>query len=300
MRHLEPSAGVRASVLEFLHACPLCGVSRLDQYCRVPSLYSAGEFICYDRCIGCDVVFRNPRLPATTRIEGYRDRQVPASWKELSLRTQAHYRYLARRLLELQSPRTGGRLLDFGCGAGGFLVEAQRAGFDPFGLELNRDLARHVLATYGIPVHSGEIEDSDFPSDRFDVIVSFEVFEHLIDPRRVLQRLIDSLSPNGLLLIEVPNLHDFRERWRHGTTMDDSHLFYFNRRSLGRLLHSCGLGVIEVHEGLRPVRLLGEAAARLPTTAYRAFERTMASLQLKTALGVISAPIATSRHEGAT
>lgn len=281
---------IRASLLEYLHGCPLCEGSRLVQYCRVPSLFKEREFIRYDRCVTCDIVFRNPRLPLSVRIEGYRDRAFTATRKALTPRTQAHYRYVVRRLLELLPPGTGRRVFDFGCGAGGFLLEATKAGLEPYGLELNRDLAQHVTQTYGIPVHCGQISDADFPVDRFDLIVSFQVFEHLMDPRGVLQSLGRHLAPRGLLLIEVPNLHDSRERWRRGATMDDSHLFYFNRTSLSRLLRSCGLEVVETHEGLRPYRLLGDAAARLPAAAYRALERTMATLQLKTVLGVIATP----------
>ena len=39
------SAGVRASLLEYLHACPVCGHAGLRHYGRVASLYNPGEFI---------------------------------------------------------------------------------------------------------------------------------------------------------------------------------------------------------------------------------------------------------------
>lgn len=282
--------GVRVSLLEYLHACPLCGASELRPYCRVPSLFEAGEYIRYDRCTRCDVVFRNPRLPAPARLDGYRDRVCSPEQTALVPRTQAHYRYLVRRLTALLPPGAGRRVLDFGCGAGGFLVEARREGLDAFGLELNRHLAAHVQQTYAVPVHSGVISDPGFPPHRFDLITSFEVFEHLLDPRGTLLELVRHLEPHGLLLIEVPNLHDTRERWRRGATMDDSHLFYFGRRSLTALLHACGLAVREVHEGLRPWRAFGTAAERLPMVAQRGFERVMAALQVKTALAVIAAP----------
>ena len=281
---------MRASLLEYLHACPLCEGSRFVQYCRVPSLFTDGEFIRYDRCATCDVVFRNPRLPAASRIDRYRDREFTAAEKALTPRTQTHYCYVVRRLLELRAPGTGRRVFDFGCGAGGFLLEAKSGGLEPYGLELNRDLAGHVSQAYGIPVHSGQVTDPGFSADPFDFIVSFQVFEHLLDPRDALSSLVGRLAPRGLLLIEVPTLHDARERVRRGATMDDSHLFYFNRHSLSLLLRRCGLEVVESHEGLRPYRLLGDAAARLPAAVYRGIERTMAALQLKTVLGIIATP----------
>jgi len=277
-----------AAALELLPACPVCSATALAEYCRVPSLFDAGETIRYDRCGGCGVVFRNPRLQAAARTDAYRDRVMRPEQKALVPRAQTHYRFLARRLRALLPGSSPRRTLDFGCGSGGFLVAARDAGLEPFGLELNRDLANHVRATYGIPVHGGEIADPALGDRRFDVIASFQVFEHLIDPRGVLEELLHRLAPDGVMLIEVPNLNDVRERWRRGATMDDSHLFYFDRASLPHLLRSCGLDVVEIHEGMRPSRFLGAAAARLPIGVYRLLERAMAAIGLTTVLCVIA------------
>ena len=88
------------------------------------------------------------------------------------------------------------------------------------------------------------------------------VIEHLTDPKGTLLALKRHLIPPGLLLIEVPNLRHFRERLRTGATMDDSHLFYFSRRSLTNLLDTCGFDVLHVSEGLRPFRAFGDRARR--------------------------------------
>jgi SAM-dependent methyltransferase len=291
---VSPTAGAsappRSSTLEFFHACPICGAARLREYCRVPSLFTRDDFIRYDRCLGCGVVFRNPRLPVSDRLDRYRQREATARVPETPPHTHAHYRYVAHRLRTLLPAAAGRRLFDFGCGAGGFLAAALEAGFEPFGLELNRALAREVSERLGVGVHSGLVSDPDFPQSTFDVITSFEVFEHLTDPRGTLGDLARHLAPHGLLLIEVPNLHDARERWRRGSTMDDSHLFYFDRGSLSHLLTTAGFTIVEVSEGLRPYRLLGPGAARLPAPLYRALERTTAALQLKTALAVVATP----------
>jgi cyclopropane fatty-acyl-phospholipid synthase-like methyltransferase len=185
-------------------------------------------------------------------------------------------------------PGGGRRLLDFGCGAGGFLLEARSAGFEVMGLELNRELARHVTAAYGIPVHQGLVEAPEFAGERFDVILSSQVFEHLLDPRATLVVLRDHLNDSGLVLIEVPNLHDIRERLRRGSTMDDSHIFYFSRRSLPRLLSECGFRTLRIEEGLRPFRFLGDAARGWPLAALSFTERVLSGLQIKTILSVIA------------
>jgi len=90
------------------------------------------------------------------------------------------------------------------------------------------------------------------------------------------------------LLVEVPNLRDTRERIRRGALMDDSHLFYFSSRSLRRLLEDGGFRVLEVHEGLRPYRLVPPTLFQLPDWAVRLGERAMGALQLKTGLSVLA------------
>ncbi len=57
-------------------------------------------------------------------------------------------------------------------------------------------------------------------SERFDVVVSFETKEHLLQPNKFLQRIHNLLAPEGYLLLSVPlsetrhldpyHLHAFR------------------------------------------------------------------------------------------
>jgi SAM-dependent methyltransferase len=281
------SAGVLASLLEYLHACPLCREERLQHYCRVPSLFKPHCYIHYERCRGCGVVLRNPRLPEAYRVSRYAETVLPDSRKRLVARKQIHYEYVSRELVRLCATGTPGRLLDFGCGAGGFLVAARDHGFDVAGLEVNRDLARHVETTYSIPVFAGLIDDPGFGLGPFDVIASFQVFEHLIDPRHTLERLLTHLAPGGLLLIEVPNLAALGERLRRGSTMDDSHLFYFDARSLSRLMREAGFEIVRIEQGLRLHRLVGERWKVFPRPLLRLSERTLALLWIRTGLTVI-------------
>lgn len=98
------------------------------------------------------------------------------------------------------SIRTGPvRLLDFGCGWGGFLKAAKSFGFDAVGVD--RSTAR--IEGAGVPV---------FPSlqaieqrEKFHAITLFEVLEHLDEPAAVLNELADHIVPGGVLVLETPN-----------------------------------------------------------------------------------------------
>lgn len=282
------SASVQATLLEYLHACPVCRHDRLGHYCRVPSLFNPGEYIRYERCAGCGTVLRNPRLPPDDRLQRYEDGEVSERQKRIDPVSQLHYGYMMRRLrrwLPAAAPR---RLLDFGCGAGGFLLAAREAGFEPHGLELSRGLARHVEQVHGIPIFQGLVTDPAFAGERFHVILTSQVFEHLLDPRETLQALRRHLVAPGLLLIEVPNLRDVRERLHRGRLMDDSHLFYFSAASLSRMLETGGFQVLEVQEGLRPFRHFGGRLAHAPDPLVYAFQRLMSACQVKTGLSVFA------------
>ncbi len=286
------AAGVQASTLEYLHACPICTGAELRHYCRVPSRFNPGEFIRYERCDGCGVVLRNPRLPAAYRLDRYAEFGYSAEAKKLDRKSQVHYWFMMQVINRLLPLGGGRRLLDLGCGAGGLLVEARAAGFDVMGLELSRDLAQHVRDNLGIPIHQGLVGDQALDGRRFDVITSSQVFEHLLDPRQTLADVRAHLAPGGVILIEVPNLRDIRERIRRGSTMDDSHLFYFNRPSLTRLLKDGGFQVLQVHEGLRPYRFLGDRARRWPVPWMRAAEQALSVCQVKTVLSVVASAAA--------
>ncbi len=279
---------VPASLLDYLHGCPLCGATRLFHYARVPSLFDRGEFIRYERCSGCGVVLRNPRLPEGRRLEAYESAPLRPEQTLLDARNQVHYHHTLRWLRLLLPPRDGVRLLDFGCGAGGFLLEARAGGYrDLMGLELSRGLAQHVEQVHGFPVFQGLIDAPAFRDQHFDLIVANQVFEHLLDPGQTLAAVRAHLRSPGVLLIEVPNLRHLRECLVRGSTLDDSHLFYFDRHSLSRLLRAHGFAVARVEEGLRPYHLGGlRAVRRAPLWATSVLERLAAALGVRTGLSV--------------
>lgn len=281
------TASVPASLFEYLHACPVCLHTGLEHYARCPSLFTAGEFIVYERCHGCGVVFRNPRLPPSERLSIYVDKVLPDSLKELMPRNQVHYAHILREIGRLYPQDAGRRLFDFGCGSGGFLLEAQKAGFEVMGLELNKDLAAFVRGRYGIPVHQGLIDDPAFAAERFNIILSAQVFEHLLDPRQTLLDLKQHLVKPGFVLIEVPNQLAIKETLRRGETLDDSHLFYFSARALSAMLENCGFEVLKVQEGVRFYRLW-RAAQRWPHWLNEGATSLAAALQLKTGLSVLA------------
>ena len=105
------------------------------------------------------------------------------------------------------------------------------------------------------------ITSSDRRFDRkFDVIAMFHVLEHLEDPHAMLTTIRSLLVPDGLLLIEVPNLMG---PWRMppGEFFRIEHLSNFSPRTLLQLLRRSGFSVTAQDSDsflIRMVSKLGE------------------------------------------
>ena len=121
--------------------------------------------------------------------------------------TPEHYRKTTikdsmRRFRFTQNIIEGKSVLDFGCGAGGYLVLAKDIAATAEGVELEQ-VMRDGLNAEGIKCASS-LDDVG----SFDVITMFHVLEHLDEPLLYLEKIKEHLNKDGKLLIEVPNADD--------------------------------------------------------------------------------------------
>ncbi len=140
------------------------------------------------------------------------------------------------------------KLLEIGCGAGDFLIEAQRYGFDVEGLEYSQhaaDTANARLGKYAVRV--GSPEDECLLQSTYDVVGAFDVIEHLRDPRRALEYLRTALKPQGLLAIVTPSLDSWSHRMlgRYWMEYKTEHFTYFTKRSLAQILEATGFEKVQ-------------------------------------------------------
>ena len=144
-------------------------------------------------------------------------------------------------------------VLDVGCAVGvlgQYLTEQQNCSVD--GIEGNVEAAKIARPFYR-RIMVTDLESADLrqlmEGARYDRIVCADVLEHLRDPGQVLQRLKDHLTPDGKILISIPNIGhigvflellsgDFR--YREEGLLDRTHLRFFTRRSFLYLLAENG------------------------------------------------------------
>jgi 2-polyprenyl-3-methyl-5-hydroxy-6-metoxy-1,4-benzoquinol methylase len=152
-----------------------------------------------------------------------------------------------RRVDMLKPMLANKNILDFGCGAGGFLSKARYLSSSMVGIELERRV-REFWANK-IRIHSDLAE----AGEGFDLITAFHVIEHLPDPVAMLKALAHKLSKNGRMVVEVPSSEDalltlYASKEFQRFTYWSQHLFLFNTQTLKDLVERAGLRVASVQQ----------------------------------------------------
>ncbi len=123
---------------------------------------------------------------------------------------RALHRNLIRVWLGLAARRSGGeRLLDAGCGTGGFLARLGDARPGALIVGFDRDaLACRFARAKGAAVAQASIDDLPFADRSFDAVFSADVLCHSgVDQREALLEMRRCLKPGGLLVLNLPAYH---------------------------------------------------------------------------------------------
>lgn len=100
------------------------------------------------------------------------------------------------------------RVLDAGCGVGyGANILAEAGAREVVGVDNAAEVIEAVRdrARPNVYLEVGDLRHLGFPDDSFDVVVCFEVIEHVEDPFAVLDELARVLSSTGFLALSTPN-----------------------------------------------------------------------------------------------
>lgn len=103
----------------------------------------------------------------------------------------------------------GATILDFGCGAGQAIRDLQRRGFDAYGFDVQEKWepdtdASDLIEAGIIRVNTDITAPLPFPDDMFDVVLSYQVFEHVQDYDHSVSELARIMKPGGVSLHVFP------------------------------------------------------------------------------------------------
>lgn len=221
--------------MEIVDRCELCRGTEFSPFLKGRDrLHGIGSEFQLVRCLGCGLVFVNPR-PDREEIKRfyppgygpYVESGGPSHRHRLSpLRRRiysAFYNYphgnhrkgiflkllllpvkwtVARNTIAFQGE---GKILDIGAGSGSFLASMKALGWDPYGVDISSEAVRRARGM-GVKMFQGRVQDASFPDRFFDVITLRAVLEHVHHPMETLQEVHRILRDRGIVYIVVPNI----------------------------------------------------------------------------------------------
>ncbi|MCX6762602.1 MAG: class I SAM-dependent methyltransferase [Candidatus Moranbacteria bacterium] len=209
-------------------------------------------------CEVCETFFTNPRPTPEILSWFYKDSVNYNYWDKYIFPSSER----ARRK-KIVAPRVDkiinlckkfgvktGSILEVGAGHGTFCQEM-----------MSRKIFEEVIAvepvasqaktceSKGIRTINSTIEKIKFnKKDLFDVVVNFEVMEHLFSPKGFISNCQKFFKKGGLFIFTLPNGKgfDISTLGKLSDSVDHEHLNYFNPKSIELLLNKCGFKVVDI------------------------------------------------------
>lgn len=217
-------------------------------------------------CKKCGLVYINPR---PSNIEKYySDNYEPYNPKKRDIYF-SFYRALIKsyykkeksltdllksflcRIFYSQSTDKCGRVLDIGCGSGGYLGVLNESGWEVYGIDFSKQVVEFAKESRGLKnVKLGNAEKLEFPDNFFDLVTMNHLIEHLSNPKKALVEAKRVLRKGGILVITTPNFSSFNAKifgknWFPLET--PRHLFLFETLTLKKMVEGIkGLKIIRI------------------------------------------------------
>ena len=192
-------------------------------------------------CQACGHMFSNPlHWPADIHME-YADLEDTEYLQMLDVKRRTFSR-AADALSRFQRPPA--RLLEVGSYAGLFLQECRGRGYEVVGVEPSAwgSAQSHAL---GLDVRTGPAEEvlRDASLGEFDVVVSWDVLEHVPDPALFMSLLAQRVGTNGHVILSTLDRTNWfaRVTGKRWPWLIPMHLHYFDQTTVIRLGEEAGL-----------------------------------------------------------
>ncbi len=254
--------------------CPVCGSREKRLRYRITG------FRVYD-CRDCSQVYLWPLLSEEEVREMFTRLYTEGEGSVAELKSYYAFTYddtpanplvqLYERWLDaIEACRSGGRLLDIGCGTGLFLAVARRRGWEPYGIDDCGEATAHAREHFGLEVWDGEFSRLEAGGKRFDAVTMWDIVEHARQPVALLRAARSVLAPGGVVGISTPNQRSVldlvagalyrasagRITWPLEKFYIEQHFLYFTPETLRAAAARAGLELVRLERELTDLRRL--------------------------------------------
>lgn len=239
-------------------ACAICGSAQLRRL-SAHSDRRRGLSGCWStfECEACGVIALLPTPSASQLNEYYARYSIgdtidfrPSRWARFPfLRSQFHRLTGDVDPRDFIKPAKDARILDYGCGQAGAVIDFHARGFAISGAEMSTTVVS-ACQDHGLDVRAVISPDEiPFGDDQFDIVYLMQVFEHFRAPHQLMKELARVTKEGGQLYLSVPNS---RSIWRRVFGADwvsgwfaPFHLFHYEEESLSGLAKLHGFEMLE-------------------------------------------------------
>ena len=165
----------------------------------------------YVLCRNCGLVRLEKRLDDESTALFYRD-DYRSIYEGSEQPQEKYFRFQERRgdlfysiIDEYADISSVHSVFEVGCGAGGILYAFHKRGIKASGCDFGEKYLSAGRA-YGLDLYEGELDLTKTPPNSQDVVILSHVLEHLNNPIDYVNKLAEMISPDGLLLVQVPGM----------------------------------------------------------------------------------------------
>ena len=196
------------------------------------------------KCKNCNLVYVNPREDLKIILDTYSDVKSLDYLKE----KKQKYKDAKRILKIIERYQKPGKILDLGCFVGFFLKQAERNGWDVYGIEPSK-WAVSIANKLGLKnVKQGTLDSVKLEDNFLDAVVMIEVIEHLDEPMDVLNKINKKLKLGGTLTIVTPKFDSIYSKLLKNNWwfIENVHLYYFTEKTISKILKKAGFKIIKI------------------------------------------------------
>lgn len=267
--------------------CDLCGGETHDLFLEVDVNEKNPRFYRYARnvpdkqrftgkhtivkCNACDLVFTNPRF-TTEELEvvysseaiiggvfrsfdylfNSDDPDILRSTEKGATFDPKFYQWKFDIIQEYTNGKPNDlKLLDIGCGDGRFVFDAIKRGYQATGIDLSPDRVKQGMDRYKLKEGTLKCMNVDefAAGETFDIVVMWDVIEHVESPASVLKNLQKIAHKDTVFFILTMSMDSityklFKKDWYY--INPTQHLHYFTHSTMPKMLEKCGLRQIGV------------------------------------------------------
>lgn len=146
-------------------------------------------------------------------------------------------------------------VLDIGCGSGTMSFYLASKVKNVLGIDISKNAieacskSKKVLKINNVNFRQ-MVFPKEYPQEKFDLIVCFEVIEHLEDDLEAIEKIYELLNKNGLLILSTPSKNAPLHRLGYTKKFDKKvgHLRRYSTEDLFKIVNKAGFQIIEVHK----------------------------------------------------